>query len=116
MLQIARPRGDAAPADAERLRRSLSRTMLTTVTGYDLIGHGDRILVAVSGGKDSYTLLDLLWQAKKKAPVQFDLVAFHLDQGQPGYDGAPLRRWLERLGVPFEIASEDTYSAVVADA
>lgn len=95
------------------LRARLSRTMLRTVTTHGLIEDGDRVLVAVSGGKDSYTLLDLLAAARRRAPVRFDLVAWHLDQGQPGYDGAPLARWLEDAGVPFEIHREDTYSAVV---
>ena len=102
--------------DPARLRARLSRGMLNTVTGYGLIGEGDRILVAVSGGKDSYTLLDLLWQARRKAPVRFELVAFHLDQAQPGYDGDSLRGWLTDLGAPFEIHREDTYSAVMAQA
>lgn len=94
----------------------LSRTMLRTVADWNLIGAGDRILVAVSGGKDSYTLLDLLWRARKRAPVEFELIAYHLDQGQPGYDGGPLRAWLEDFGAPFEIATEDTYSGVIEDA
>ena len=79
----------------------LSRTMLRTIASWRLVEAGDRILVAVSGGKDSYTLVDLLWQARRKAPFRFDLVAFHLDQGQPGYDGGALRGWLEALGAPF---------------
>jgi len=94
----------------------LSRTMLQTVGRYGLIEEGDRILVAVSGGKDSYTLLDLLSRARRKAPVRYELIAFHLDQGQPGYDGEPLRRWLERLGTPFEISREETYDVVLRDA
>jgi tRNA 2-thiocytidine biosynthesis protein TtcA len=90
--------------------------MLETVAAFRLVEQGDRILVAVSGGKDSYSLLDLLEAARRKAPVRFELVAFHLDQGQPGYDGGPLRAWLERFDVPFEIGREDTYSAVMAEA
>jgi len=101
---------------AEKVALKLSRTMLRTVGEWDLIRDGDRILVAVSGGKDSYTLLDLLWRARRRAPVEFELIAYHLDQGQPGYDGAALRDWLEALGAPFEIAHEDTYTAVVDDA
>ena len=90
--------------------------MLQTVHEFGLIRDGDRILVAVSGGKDSYTLLDLLHRAQRKAPVDFELVAFHLDQGHPGYDGGPLRQWLEDFGVRFEIHREDTYSTVVRHA
>jgi len=84
--------------------------MLRTVGDYELIEEGDRILVAVSGGKDSLTLLDLLWRARKKSPVRFELIAAHLDQGQPGYDGKALARWLEEFGAPHELLHEDTYS------
>jgi tRNA 2-thiocytidine biosynthesis protein TtcA len=90
--------------------------MLRTVGDYRLIEEGDRIMVAVSGGKDSYTLIDLLWAARKKAPVDFELIAYHLDQAQPGYDGAPLVSWLKEMGIPFELGREDTYSAVMAEA
>ena len=106
--------GPGRGPDAGEVRARLSRTMLRTVTGHGLIEDGDRILVAVSGGKDSYTLLDLLDAARRRAPVRFEIVAWHLDQGQPGYDGAPLRAWLERSGIRFEIHSEETYGAVVA--
>jgi tRNA 2-thiocytidine biosynthesis protein TtcA len=101
---------------AERVQLRLSRTMLRTVGDWNLIREGDKILVALSGGKDSYTLLDLLWRARRRAPVEFELVAYHLDQGQPGYNGGPLRGWLEAFGAPFEIAREDTYTAVIDDA
>ena len=106
--------GPGRGPDAGEVRDRLSRTMLRTVTGHGLIEDRDRILVAVSGGKDSYTMLELLEAARRRAPVRFELVAWHLDQGQPGYDGAPLRAWLERSGIPFEIHREETYGAVVA--
>jgi tRNA 2-thiocytidine biosynthesis protein TtcA len=109
----ASPRAPKAP---ERLRLDLTRTMAKTIHEHRLIAGGDRILLAISGGKDSYTLLDLLTEAQKKSPVKFEIVAFHLDQAQPGYDGTRLRSWLENFGVPFEIHREDTYSAVIADA
>jgi tRNA 2-thiocytidine biosynthesis protein TtcA len=107
----------AAPTTSTRsltdgASRKLMRRMMATVERYELVAQGDRILVAVSGGKDSYTLLDLLWRAKQRSPVSFDLVAVHLDQTQPGYDGAPLAGFLEQLGAPFEILREDTYSVV----
>jgi tRNA 2-thiocytidine biosynthesis protein TtcA len=101
--------------ESEALALKLSRTMLRTVGEWDLIRNGDRILVAISGGKDSHTLLDLLWRARRRAPVKFELIAYHLDQGQPGYDGSALREWLEAFGAPFEISREDTYTAVVED-
>ncbi len=104
------------PAEPDRLRQKLSRTMLGTVTERRLIEQGDHILVAVSGGKDSYTMLDLLCGARRKAPIDFELTAYHLDQAQPGYDGSALRDWLGGLGIPFEIAREDTYSIVMSNA
>lgn len=102
----------AARLAEDSLGRRLLRTMLRSVQRYDLIGEGDHLLVAVSGGKDSYTMLDLLLHAQERAPIQFRLTAVHLDQGQPGYDGEPLRRWLQARGAPFEILHEDTYSIV----
>lgn len=97
---------------AARLRKKLLRGMLRTVERYRLIAPNDRILVAVSGGKDSYTMLDLLIEAQKRAPISFELVAVHLDQAQPGYDGKPLAAWLSTCGARYEILREDTYSIV----
>ena len=105
-----------APKAPERLRLDLARQMARTIHEHRLIAAGDRILLAVSGGKDSYTLLDLLAEAQKKSPIKFEIVAYHLDQAQPGYDGSSLRSWLEAFGRPFEIHREDTYSTVIADA
>ena len=84
MLQIQDPRkNDPRKKDKSTPRHKLERTMLSTVGNYGLIEEGDKILVAVSGGKDSYTLLDLLEGARRKAPVKFELVAVHLDQVVP---------------------------------
>jgi tRNA 2-thiocytidine biosynthesis protein TtcA len=102
--------GQSAP---DKLRRKLARTMTKTISAWNLVEAGDKVMVAVSGGKDSYTLLDLLWQAKRRAPFDFEVVAVHLDQKQPGYDGTSLRAWLEAFGAPFEILEEDTYSTVL---
>ncbi len=83
------------------------------MANFDLISEGDRILVAVSGGKDSYSLLTLLQALRQRAPVHFDLLAVHLDQGQPGHDPAPLADWLRAHGFDHRIVREDTYSIVV---
>lgn len=80
---------------------------------FDLISNGDRIMVCLSGGKDSYTLLHLLERARRKAEITFKLIAVHLDQGQPGYDGKPLEDWLRAEGYSYKIIREDTYSIVV---
>ena len=91
----------------------LARQMTRTIAEYGLLEANDHVMVAISGGKDSYTLLDLLWTARKRAPFPFRVTAVHLDQGQPGYDGRPLEAWLERFGAPCEIVRQDTYSVVV---
>lgn len=109
---------DAVPRENrsdEALQRRISRAMTKTIATYELIQPGDRVMVAVSGGKDSYTLLDLLNRAQRRAPFDFSLVAVHLDQSQPGYDGAPLRAWLERSGIEHEILRRDTYSRVIEE-
>ena len=97
-------------------RRDLARTMTRTLAAWRLIGPGDRVLVAVSGGKDSYTMVDLLAEARTRAPFPFEVIAFHLDQAQPGHDAEPLRKWLDTREIPFEIHREDTYSVVMEDA
>lgn len=100
--------------DAQRnLEKILYRRLKEASEEHALLEPGDRILVALSGGKDSYTMLDLLRKLQPRLPFEISLVAVHLDQRQPGYDGAPLRNWLEASGVDFEILSEDTYSVVV---
>lgn len=95
-------------------QKKLMRTMLHTVVNYDLINDNDHILVAISGGKDSYTLLDLLLKAQLRAPFAFKITAVHLDQVQPGYNGEPLKRWLHDNNINHLIVSEDTYSIVIA--
>jgi tRNA 2-thiocytidine biosynthesis protein TtcA len=97
----------------EQLERSLYRRLRGTCEDYQLLAKGDRILVALSGGKDSYTMLELLGKLVARLPFETELVAVHLDQRQPGYDGRPLAEWLARSGHRYEILSEDTYSVVV---
>jgi tRNA 2-thiocytidine biosynthesis protein TtcA len=96
------------------LERRLLRDMGRAIGDHRLIEEGDRIMVAMSGGKDSYGLCVLLRAMQARAPIAFDLVAVHLDQGQPGYDGAPLERWLQAEGVSYKILRENTY-AIVTD-
>jgi tRNA 2-thiocytidine biosynthesis protein TtcA len=96
------------------LENRLLRDVGRAVGDHNLIERGDRILVAMSGGKDSYAMCVLLRALQARAPISFDLVAVHLDQGQPGYDGAPLARWLEAEGVEHKILHENTY-AIVTD-
>jgi tRNA 2-thiocytidine biosynthesis protein TtcA len=100
-------------SEGARVRRRLYRKMLKATREHDLVGPGDRVMVCVSGGKDSYTLLDLLWEARSRSPFDFEVIAVHLDQQQPGYDGRPLADWLERFGAPYELLSKDTYSIVL---
>lgn len=82
------------------------------IADFDLISEGDRIMVALSGGKDSYALLLLLDTMRRRAPIRFELVAVHLDQCQPGHDPSPLGAWLRERGFQYRIAREDTYSIV----
>ena len=100
-------------APLEQLERHLYRRVRSTCEQYELLAKGDRVLVALSGGKDSYTMLELLGKLTARLPFDVELVAVHLDQRQPGYDGRPLERWLESSGHRYEILSEDTYSVVV---
>ncbi|MBW8807266.1 MAG: tRNA 2-thiocytidine(32) synthetase TtcA [Lysobacter sp.] len=98
----------------KRLESRLARDVKDTCVRYQLLAPGDRIMVAMSGGKDSYTLFHLLTRIAPRLPFAIELIAVHLDQVQPGYDGAGLRAFLEASGQPFEILREDTYSVVTS--
>jgi tRNA 2-thiocytidine biosynthesis protein TtcA len=99
--------------ERERLERALLREVGRAIADFDLIGEGDRILVAMSGGKDSYALLHALEAMRQRAPVRFSLLAVHLDQGHPGYDGRPLEEYLRGAAIEHRILHEDTYSVVL---
>lgn len=100
-------------SDYTRLELKLVRQMGRACKEFGLIENGDRILVAMSGGKDSYAMLVLLDMLRTRAPVDFELVPWHLDQQQPGYDGAPLRDWFAAEGwTNAVIDSQDTYTIV----
>lgn len=103
-----------ATSSFDRLERDLGRELGRCIADFALIEDGDRVMVCLSGGKDSYTLLQLLERARRRAPIRFELLAVHLDQGHPGYDGAPLEGWLRAEGYDYRILREDTY-AIVTD-
>jgi len=94
------------------LERQLYRQLKHTCESYELLAPGDHVMVAISGGKDSYSLLVLLGALQSRLPFPVRLTAVHLDQKQPGYDGRSLSDWLESSGFAYEILSEDTYSVV----
>lgn len=100
------------PTTMAKLRRKLGRQVGRAVTDFDMIEAGDLVMVCVSGGKDSYTLLDLLLNLQRAAPIDFSLVAVNLDQKQPGFPADVLPGHLARLGVEFHVIEEDTYSIV----
>jgi len=98
--------------EAGKLAKRLRHQVGQAIADFNMIEDGDRVMVCLSGGKDSYTLLDILLKLQAKAPVLFELVAVHLDQKQPGYDPDVLPNHLRALGVPFHILEQDTYSVV----
>ena len=93
---------------AKRIRRQVGEA----IADFNMIEAGDRVMVCLSGGKDSHGLLDVLLSLKEKAPVEFDLIAVNLDQKQPGFPAHVLPAYLESRGVPFRIVEQDTYSVV----
>jgi tRNA 2-thiocytidine biosynthesis protein TtcA len=105
------PRGEAL-RELEQLTRELSRDLGRCMGDFQMLRPDDRVMVCLSGGKDSYTMLHLLERLRQRAPFKFSLIAVHLDQGQPGYDGEPLARYLREHGYEHKIVREDTYSVV----
>src|SRR5512133_1222384 len=97
-----------------RLEARLYRDVKDTCERYQLLAPGDRIMIAMSGGKDSYTLFHLLTRLVPRLPFAVELVAVHLDQAQPNYDGSGLRAFLAGSEWPYEILREDTYSVVTS--
>ncbi len=105
--------GFALSEETSLRRKRLMRTMLNTVVDYRLIEKDDHVMVAISGGKDSYTMLELLLAAQRRAPHPFKITAVHVDQVQPGYDGRPLEQWLSDNKIEHRIIRENTYKVVI---
>ena len=109
----ARSRKDQKESyEANKLTKRLRRLAGEAIAEYGMIADGDRVMVCLSGGKDSYALLDILIHLRSHAPIRFDIVAVNLDQKQPGFPAHVLPDYLTRLGVPFRIEEQDTYSTV----
>ncbi len=109
-VSASAPRRQSAAGN--KLGRKLRRLVGRAVTDYGMIEEGDRVMACLSGGKDSYTLLDMLLSLRRNAPVRFEVVAVNLDQKQPGFPADVLPRYLTTLGVEHHIVQEDTYSIV----
>ena len=95
-----------------KLDKRLCRLVGQAITDFNMIEEGDRVMVCLSGGKDSYGMLDILLKLRDRAPIDFDLVAVNLDQKQPGFPAHVLPEYLTKRGVPFHVETQDTYSIV----
>lgn len=95
-----------------KLEKRLCRLMGQAIADYNMIEEGDRLMVCLSGGKDSYALLDILMKLQQRAPIHFELIAVNLDQKQPGFPADVLPNYLSQLGIQFHIETQDTYSVV----
>ena len=112
---------DAAPTNSasfkieretHKLEKRLCRQMGQAIIDFNMVEEGDKVMVCMSGGKDSYAMLDILLKLKARAPIHFDIVAVNLDQKQPGFPEHVLPEYLGKLGIPFHIENQDTYSIV----
>lgn len=107
-----RDAAERAAHEAHKLEKRLCRQVGQAIMDFGMIEEGDRVMVCVSGGKDSYGMLDILLKMQQRAPIHFELIAVNLDQKQPGFPDHVLPAYLKELGVPFHIETQDTYSIV----
>ncbi|MBY4833721.1 tRNA 2-thiocytidine(32) synthetase TtcA [Burkholderia dolosa] len=98
--------------ESNKLFKRIVRQVGQAIGDYNMIEHGDKVMVCLSGGKDSYAMLDILLRLRERAPIDFDIVAVNLDQKQPGFPEHVLPEYLTQIGVPFHIENQDTYSIV----
>lgn len=111
-LTRPRPIEQKTQHEANKLAKRLRRLVGQAIADFGMIEDGDKVMVCLSGGKDSYALLDILLRLQEKAPAHFDLVAYNLDQKQPGFPAHVLPEYLAQRGVPFHIEQRDTYGVV----